>query len=199
MNMAALSALVSNDIENFLVAATPGGIEAQEKRGQQALVKMDALPKDAPWEQLEQLGIKRGAEIDDLFVSCTLPDGWRKVATDHSMHSNLIDDKGRKRGGIFYKAAFYDRSANMHLTRRYSYGVEPVGGWNVADTSSCHWHCVVTDDDKVLWSSEQIEPRPQDNYQVLKWYERRDALNELGKAWIAEHYPDYANPLAYWD
>ena len=35
---AAIRALAEGDIENFFVAATPGGIEAQEARGQRAFV-----------------------------------------------------------------------------------------------------------------------------------------------------------------
>ncbi len=43
MNPAALKALVGGDIENFLVASTPGGIEAQEKRGQMQQATMEIL------------------------------------------------------------------------------------------------------------------------------------------------------------
>ncbi len=59
------------------------------------------------------MGIEFLQEADDLFVFAILPDGWKKQATDHDMHSELIDDKGVVRARIFYKAAFYDRSASI--------------------------------------------------------------------------------------
>jgi hypothetical protein len=117
MTPAALNALLSGDMENFRTASTPGGIEAQEARGQQALVSSDELPKDAPWDELEAMGIKKGAPVGDLFVLATLPDGWKKVATGHSMWSELRNAEDKVVANIFYKAAFYDRSARLSLVR----------------------------------------------------------------------------------
>jgi len=62
------------------------------------------------------MGIVFGEKVDDLFTSVTLPEGWHKEATEHAMWSKLIDDQGRERASIFYKAAFYDRSAFMSIT-----------------------------------------------------------------------------------
>lgn len=115
-NPAALAALAKGDLDNFAVAATPGGIEAQEAAGQAMLCASAQLPKElhgCTRESLEALGFKFGNDVDELFVTCTLPPGWKKQATDHSMHSDLLDDQGRKRAGIFYKAAFYDRRADL--------------------------------------------------------------------------------------
>lgn len=119
---AAFSAAVSGNMHNFMVAITPGGIEAQEAAGQRSLVANENLPKEmlgCNREMLEKIGIKFGADIDDLFVKVQLPNGWKKQATDHSMWSDLIDEQGRKRASIFYKAAFYDRSAHISLYCRY--------------------------------------------------------------------------------
>jgi hypothetical protein len=115
-NPAALLAALSGDVSNAEVASTPGGIEAQEAAGQAMLCASAQLPKKmlgCTRESLEALGFKFGADVDELFVTCTLPAGWKKKATDHSMHSDLVDEQGRTRAGIFYKAAFYDRRADM--------------------------------------------------------------------------------------
>jgi hypothetical protein len=49
-------------------------------------------------------------------------DGQRQlVNSDHAMWSYLVDELGRERVSIFYKAAFYDRSAHMSLTSLGSY------------------------------------------------------------------------------
>ena len=47
-----------------------------------------------------------------------MPNGWKKQATDHSMWSELIDDKGKVRATIFYKAAFYDQRAFLNLVKQ---------------------------------------------------------------------------------
>ena len=119
MTPAALAAAARGDIENFITATTPGGIEAQEKRGQIAETFRDTLPKDGTTgkdrEKFERLGFKFKDSADDLFVNVEFPQGWRKQPTEHSMWTDILDEKGEKRGLIFYKAAFYDRSAHVHL------------------------------------------------------------------------------------
>lgn len=47
------------------------------------------------------------------ILNVELPDGWKKVGTNHDMHSDLVDETGKVRASIFYKAAFYDRRADM--------------------------------------------------------------------------------------
>jgi hypothetical protein len=53
---------------------------------------------------------------DPLFQQATLPEGWSKQPTDHSMWTKIVDDRGVERVEVFYKAAYYDRSAFMRLT-----------------------------------------------------------------------------------
>ena len=107
--------------ERHIFDAMPGMIEASEARGQSELVASTQLPTEIrPPEgkkTLEEAGVKFGEpnEEDPLFCEATLPEGWKKVATEHSMWSELVDDKGVKRASIFYKAAFYDRAAFMNV------------------------------------------------------------------------------------
>jgi hypothetical protein len=111
---------------NFTIASKPGGIEEQEAQGQQNLIKSTALPIEGDWDTLTRWGIVRGEQTDNLFCHCTLPEGWKKVATDHSLWSNLVDARGLIRVNIFYKTAFYDRNAHFHVTPRFSIaGVYP--------------------------------------------------------------------------
>lgn len=107
-----------------LVTTMGDGILTQEAQGQQSLVNSDTLPtkiNQSDKEALESFGVKflGGAEGDDLFQYVELPEGWEKKPANHSMWSDLVDDKGRKRADIFYKAAFYDRRAHMSLSRRF--------------------------------------------------------------------------------
>lgn len=184
-------------------------IERQEARGQSKFVASDTLPIKHDYcsqIQLERMGIVFGELVDDLFIEVQLPEGWRKVPTDHSMWSKLIDEKGRERASIFYKAAFYDRNAHLTLTRRFSCRVEPIYGYGDKDYRQHEWHCVVADCGGLVWQSQRIEPEPeyslQDETKLAAWKDwtaKKDALQQEGIAWLDQNYPDWEDPLAYWD
>ena len=109
--------------------ASMGGIENQERQGQQEIIDSCQLP--SRWntrgtdtkKQYKLMGIKviGESEGDPLFLDVVLPKGWKKEHTSHSMWNNLVDDKGRVRAIFFYKAAFYDRDAFISFERRYKY------------------------------------------------------------------------------
>lgn len=110
---AAMGAIARDELDNFVAAMTPGGIEAQEAAGQRAACSVQALPiqgtsKPEERERFEALGFVFGEPTDKNFVSVTFPAGWSLRPTDHSMWSELVDDAGRKVASMFYKAAFYD-------------------------------------------------------------------------------------------
>jgi hypothetical protein len=115
-------------LENLIAAGTPGGIEAQEAHEQQMLVAGEddgavRLPRRLiggcgggdSRSELERHGITVLGEADDIFYSGRLPEGWRLVPTEHSMWNNILDERGRVAGKIFYKGAFYDRRAHVHF------------------------------------------------------------------------------------
>jgi hypothetical protein len=186
-NPAALLAALSGDFDNARVAATPGGIEAQEAAGQAMLCAAAQLPKEmhgCTREQLESIGFKFGADVDELFVTCTLPPGWKKQASDHSMHSDLLDDKGRRRAGIFYKAAFYDRRADLSISRRFAISSYEDG----ADDD--HRRVVVKDGGAAVHAVGEYKSRD---------FTECDRLEKLAEAWLAERYPNWNDAFAYWD
>lgn len=106
-----------HDLVKLVTAASPDGIMAQERRGQQELVTSDVLPRDTRGSDAAflALGFTFGEPVDDLFRNATLPAGWRRKGSEHAMWSYLVDARGIRRVAIFYKAAFYDRSAHMDL------------------------------------------------------------------------------------
>ena len=100
-------------------------ITAVESAGQQQLVTSDVLPRDCRGEYADVgIAVVGPVATDDLFVEVRLPDGWSKQASDHSMWSYVIDQHGRKRVQVFYKAAFYDRKAHASILSVQNY----VGG-----------------------------------------------------------------------
>lgn len=188
MTPAALRAAERGEMENFIAATTPGGIEAQEKNGQIEQSFTETLPKagteGSDRAAFEALGFVFGEPADDIFLNVKFPAGWRKKATDHSMWSELLDDKGRKRGMIFYKAAFYDRSAHCHLTRRFDYSCyEEVDEPNV--------RAVVIRDAGI--TSETLGTyEPGDRA-------KSDELEAAALKWLADKYPNWKELGAYWD
>ena len=194
MTPAALGALLGGDMENFIAAATPGGIEAQEKAGQIEQSFLETLPREGTlvgqWgrrdnylEEWERLGfVFNESGGDDLFIEAKFPQGWRKQATDHAMWSHLLDDKGRKRASIFYKAAFYDRKAHIHFERRYSASAyAEIAG----DTEN--YACVVRDGDAVI---RDFGKRP------IKDYDASKALEAKAREWLDKH--DTGNTMTHY-
>lgn len=187
-----LAALSATNFTDFRAAVTPGGIEAQEAAGQAIFVSNATLPKDCNRDMLALMGVKFGADVDDLFVMAQLPDGWKKQATEHSMWSDLLDENGRKRASIFYKAAFYDRKAHMNLCRRYIADAHEscdADGTAVEYGKHTHVKTVVKDCADIIHT---IGIREADDYQT------GDEHRVLAETWLDVHYPDWHNPLAYW-
>lgn len=201
---AALAALAKGNISDAMTASIPGGIEASEKLGQQELVQSTNLPIEGlQWhsEQLERWGITfKREEIDGLFYSARLPDGWKKVATDHSMWSELRDEKGRRRAGIFYKAASYDRSAHIQWSRRYA--VRPQlpdgrGRYDVKPEELKEILAVVLDAGQEIYRTEVVPVVNDDRGR--RAYEASRAVEMLAEEYLDATYPDWKSPFAYWD
>jgi hypothetical protein len=168
-------------------------IERQEAQGQASFCASETLPTDIRGNDkqiLEGYGIKflGPVEGDKLFQYCELPAGWSKQGTDHSMHSNLVDDKGRVRAGIFYKAAFYDRSASLHLTRRFSvrFDYERLDAAKEAVSQ-------VLDGTQVIFTTEAIKQGDRKSYVMS------DLTNKVAADWLTAQYPNWEDASAYWD
>jgi hypothetical protein len=69
------------------------------------------------WEKLRSWGFIIGEIVSDdpIFRSVQLPSGWKKKGSDHNMWSSVVDEAEKERISVFYKAAFYDRSAFMRI------------------------------------------------------------------------------------
>lgn len=108
-------------------------ITSMESAGQSQLVNSTSLPTEilhCTEADVLALGITLGPvdPNDKLFLEATLPEGWTKKASDHAMWSKVVDEHGRPRLSIFYKAAYYDRSAHMSVETVYSYAGALIDG-----------------------------------------------------------------------
>lgn len=149
-----------------------GYIEKMEATGQQQLVESAVLPADdlygagssGGWSALEAMGIVRGEPVegDPLFVYATLPEGWTKRAMDHSMWSEIVDERGITRATVFYKAAFYDRRAHIRA-------VTDVGG---ALADALYYGDDEPADRPPLWRRLTTEERAQFDARLLELEQR---------------------------
>jgi len=136
-------------------------------------------------EFLTALGFVIGERVDNLFTAVTFPEGWQVKRTDHYMWSDLVDPKGHKRAGIFFKPEFYDRKAHMSLCTRYS-----VKG----DYSDAN----MKDGDRIDRRRFLIDNTTDQRIMAFDG-DCFDPLSEEAKAKLAAILPDIENPLAYWD
>lgn len=184
-----------------LGGGSPDFIYEMEKQGQKELASQNSrLPSEGSTDPIwEKLGFKWGDPVDGdpLFRNVEMPAGWSIKPTNHDMHSDLLDDKGRKRGSVFYKAAFYDRKAMLHTAPRYSHysiGVDP-NEYAKSQTG------VVKDwDGTVVFKSEVFEDNPDYTDATCPYDQRAfSRAYDAAKNWLKANYPDFSNPAAYWD
>ena len=91
----------------------------QEKLGQEQVSRNTRLPvylSGCTEESLKALGFTLGAPIpnDPLFREGSIPEGWT-MRSEGSIHTALIDADGNHRGYLSYKAASYDRWAQLQV------------------------------------------------------------------------------------
>lgn len=181
------------------------GILRQEAQGQRELATADVLPSKVDAESrtaLEAAGVVFGEAVpgDPLFQYATLPTGWKKQATEHSMWSVLLDAQGRKRATVGYKAAFYDRWAQLDATRRYRAGLD-YSEAAYANQKQGIYVGIVEDGDlavggRVIFSITESDAPDADRYAPGGARERAE---KAAQAWLDEHYPDWQSLTAYWD
>lgn len=170
-------------------------IYKQEAAGQQSFVNSDTLPREMSANDklaLRTAGVVFGDPVpgDDLFVYVTLPEGWRRQGTSHDMHSDLLDEKGRKRASIFYKAAFYDRRADLNVTRRFSVRSDYEAAEGTIIMHAC-------DGDEVVFTTTGAYKgeKYRDGY-----YEASKKATEQCEAWFEQNgFPKWRNAGMYWD
>lgn len=174
----------------FGAGGSSGAILRQEAQGQADLVASESLPSQGSYDPAwAAMGVTFGEPFphDPLFRSATLPKGWAKRGTDHSMWSDLVDDRGRKRASVFYKAAFYDRSAHMRVAPRFSTSRD------YDEKTGEATHATVTDCGAAIERFEIVSVPGE------KSWERGDAADKAATAWLDANRPEWRSVTAYWD
>ena len=103
------------------------------------------------------------------------------------MHSDLLDERGRRRGSMFYKAAFYDTDASIGLQTRYDVCAYPQD----AEEGVIAVH--VRDCGKVI---HKLTRKPKEGQ---KDYDVRQALKREAEAWLEGFCPTWKDVMANWE
>lgn len=180
-------------------------IEDMEARGQRELASQTSqLPTEGSDNPVwAKMGVVFGEKVegDAIWRKVTLPEGWKVVPTNHSMWSDLKDAKGRKRGGIFYKAAFYDRSCSITPDRRFNVRTEydetndEVRRQRALVSDAVTGETVLTNPWVEFSNADTAEARDK-NYAL---YKDLEAQRKTCETWLAAHWPDWMDASAYWD
>ena len=137
-------------------------------------------------EAFEALGFTFEDIGDSVLFKATLPDGWC-LEEAGGYWTNLIDEKGRKRGSYFYKSAFYDRDGNMRLSQRFhaTYDAESPEKREGPYTVS-----VKDADGTILFTAGQCQKAYSDEF---------DKLMEQAEEFLHTNYPEWKDPTKYWN
>ena len=172
-------------------------IEDMEAQGQRELTgQTSKLPtkggENPAWAKMGILYGKPDPQ-DPVFSSVQLPAGWKLEPTDHAMWNNLLDDQGRVRAKMFYKAAFYDRSAHIHPETRYH--VERENKVKGDYDSAQRYVAIDSANGAVLFATEYLEVDPKYS---REWSDKEQALRKQAEAWFDANRPDWRDASAYW-
>lgn len=178
---------------------TPDVIEAMEKKGQQELVRSEVIPTDCDLsdENLTKLGFELGpvVEGDPIFRRAKLPQGWFRKDSSSVLWSYICDEKERRRFGVFYKAAFYDRHAHMHTYRRFATEED----YEARERGKLRFR--VMDGITAIHIIERnfVQPDRNDQKAYARFEAARGEMRNEVDRWLKERYPLHADVMACWD
>lgn len=150
-------------------------------------------------ECYDRLGITVLSESGNAMYSVQLPDGWTIESTDHPMWNNLLDDKGRNRAKVFYKACcgIMDEADITFNTRYYIFvdTVSQEGDWRQKMESGYIGYIKDRDNDSVIYQTDKFEGTTE----VLNDSDIRRDVRKVLEKYMEKNYPEYEDIFAYWN
>lgn len=197
-----------NGIEGLFGAQVTGANMVSEVQGADALRRSkDRLPVDGTSgdqaENWKRLGFVLGDVLNEdasLFRRVVFPTGWALRHDEVDMrHMVVVDDKGRVRGSVSYKNTPYDKYANCYLKRRFDTTYASiVYGRDLHESDA-----TVVIDTTTKWPDYKVISEVFTKPEVCPPGVDRWDWGEMGSkaamAWMAEKYPMWGDPAAYWD
>ena len=159
----------------------------QESHGASAVRGTQQVPVENPGQsRLSAFGIQllERDPNDRLFMNALFPAGWKRVATGHSMWTYLVAPWSfGPVFTIFYKAAFYDRSASMSFRPRYDITAYEDNGNDMA------YEARVRD----YGTGKTLFVAPFEYRNGEDYYDASKPAKELCREWVKANLPEYKN------
>lgn len=140
-------------------------------------------------EVFESVGFTFEDVGDNDCYQATLPVGWKSYSESEFGGTTLLDEKGRERGFFFYKTLPYESDNGiLKLCTRFEVN------WNFINPEN--WNgpveVLVVDyvEDTVVFNAGQCDELESKEY---------NQLHEKASEFLNNNYPDWENPLKYWD
>lgn len=178
-------------LAGMVIGDGPSAVEMQERDGQMEMGQPGQLPTEGLDRELcgrigiRIIGVVKG---DELFTEVVLPEGWEVRPADDSRWTVLVDDRGRERAQMFYKAAFYDRKAHIRFERRFTAHGEPTNGYDSDSFMTDNRVGIVRDCGNEIYRTDEV--RHDDPV--------AGGLRGQAEAWLDERHSDWRDPAAYW-
>lgn len=143
-----------------------------------------------------RLGIEFGPFAKgDVMRKARLPKGWRLEAIN-KISSVIIDDNDAKRAEIIVDGT---RKTTLKVLPRFLAGLDT----SIIDANIrarfCVWDQRKPTDESVVFEVSYPVPNKVRNIKAYERTIRHHAESQECRKWLDEHYPDWENPLAYWD
>lgn len=141
-------------------------------------------------EDLERAGVVYGDIVTNnhLLAICTLPPGWHLVQTGDIDWSELLDDKGNRRASVYICTDVFRRNAYVEIESRFTVRE----GYQDGETAIC----IAFQDGREVFTSSAY---PYSEYGTSSYYQAEAAAKAEVETWLAEHWPDWRDPNAYWN
>jgi hypothetical protein len=149
---------------------------------------------------LEKLGFRFGADVDDLTMMCDLPSGWSVQGIDAEWFA-VLDGEGRRRvEALIREQPPQARRSHIGLLPRYRTArlfLDDAGAVLSEDALRKNWNAAVQirvvaidHDGAEIHVVGTIAKNEQ---------EAEYALETQAREWLLTNYPNCLDPLAYWD
>ena len=152
----------------------------------------------------EQMGIRIMSNLDKLFYSVELPEGWKIKETNSPLWNVVLDEKNRERIAVYCsKNQYTGTKTYSELVCRYSYLVCPFDDYK-SDISQDErnvmaWYLYFTDCGEKIMKLQTMTAGLGCEFNLGESHLIPTTLNELGTDFLDKNYPDWRNPLTYWD
>lgn len=149
-------------------------------------------PSRECWEKLGFVFLDDGGEYDKGYIDAVLPSGWVMRKTNHSLINEIIDINDSVRATVIFE----NENPSMNLACKYK------AGYDYTDENNSKKVYYFGNEFEKIYIAGKVNKleREKDNEELYKArIQLEDTYQKIVEEFAKEFYPDYLDPLAYWD